>query len=118
MRSALEPLILNSRRASLSFEAYCSAILETIEARCKKFVKGTTGFTYMDIPKPVWQRQPPVGVVRHPETEKGQPGFGLWRVQMEGEVLYPTTHQGAQRASCLAWIKLHAAEEKPDSCND
>nr|UJQ92451.1 MAG: putative RNA-dependent RNA polymerase [Mitoviridae sp.] len=119
MRSALEPLILNSPRASLSFEAYCAAILETIEARIKKFVKGTTGFTIQSIPKPVWQRTPPVGVVRHPETERGKPGFGLWLVRhADGHVVYPLEHPGATLASCRAWITIHAPEVKPDPYDD
>lgn len=53
--SALRPIIDNTERHLLCFFNPCISLLETIDLRVAKFIQGTTGFTYEDIPKPKWE---------------------------------------------------------------
>lgn len=108
MRSALEPLILNCAKALPSFEAYCVSILETVERRIKKFVKGTTGFTLKDVPKPTWQCNPPYLIESTPDGK-------VWRVlSMERKIL----HVCESRPLCRKWVNTHLPEVKPDAYDD
>lgn len=56
MKSALKPMILNSVPHIPDLSKALLPILETVERKVRDYVKGTTGFTYKDVPLPKSER--------------------------------------------------------------